>query len=245
MLDSVWLLVPVVMLAGLVRGYAGFGFAAIAVVGVNFVLAPQQSIPIVLMLDVICSVGLLKQALREADFATFKLLILGAILGIPMGMGLLFLIPEQPLKLLICIVILLISILLMFDLRLRNADRVGIKMGFGIASGIGTAGASVGGPMIVSYMLSSPLTATAQRATMILFFIVSETLAVGALFTGGLVDTQIVTLLAALLIPTLIAVRIGQWLFNRKPPKSLKHFALPILMMVSILGISASVSALI
>lgn len=233
------------MLAGVARGYSGFGFAAIAVVGLNLFLSPQQSIPIVLGLDVLCSVGLWRQAVKQADYSTFKMLIIGAIMGIPLGLLLLLFVPEEVLKLLICIVILLFVLVLLSDFRLRNTEGKGTKLGFGIASGLGTAGASVGGPMIVCYMISSALSSSAQRATMILFFIVSESVAVAALFSGGLVDSGIIMLLLALLLPALIAVRIGQWLFNRKPPKSLKHFALPLLLMVAVLGIIASISKLI
>ncbi|MDG3084971.1 sulfite exporter TauE/SafE family protein [Vibrio hannami] len=245
MFESFLIILPVVMLAALVRGYAGFGFTAIAVVGMNFFLSPQQSIPVVLGLDVLCSVGLLRQARRQADISTFKVLTFGSVLGIPIGLSLLFLIPEEVLKLLICIAILLFSMALIFDFRLRSAEGMAAKLSFGMASGVGTAGASVGGPVIVCYMLSSPLTPSAQRATMILFFIVSELLALVALFAGGLVDVQILTMLASLLVPTMLVVRMGQWLFNRYPPKSLKHFALPIMVMVSVLGISASIKQLI
>lgn len=243
-MESIWIFMLVAALAGLVRGYAGFGFAAVAVVGLNFFMSPQQSIPVVLGLDVLCSVGLWRQAVRQADITTFKELTLGSLIGIPIGLSLLLLVPEEHLKLLICIAILLFSLALLFDFRLRNAERMSVKLGFGVASGVGTAGASIGGPMIVCYMLSSKLTAITQRATMILFFIVSEALAVGALFASGFVDGYVLKLLLALLLPTLLAVRIGQWLFNRYPPKSLKHFALPLLVMVAVLGMSASIGKL-
>jgi uncharacterized membrane protein YfcA len=245
LIESIWILVPVVVFAALIRGYAGFGFAAIAVVGFNLFISPQQSIPVILGLDVLCSIGLLRQALQQADRATFKMLVVGALFGIPIGLSLLFIVPEELLKLLICIAILVLALLILFDFRLRQAERKSTQLGFGLASGLGTAGASVGGPMIVCYMLSSQLSPTTQRATMILFFIVSESLAVLALASSGLVDIDVIKLMVILLIPTLIAVRIGQGLFNRKPPKSLKHFALPVLLMMALLGISASLEKLI
>ncbi|MGX9419124.1 TSUP family transporter [Vibrio sp. WJH972] len=239
--ESLWIIMPVVAFAALVRGYAGFGFAAIAVVGMNLFLTPQQSIPIILGLDLLCSISLWKQARQQAEIATFKILTLGSLVGIPIGFSLLILVPPELLKFLICLVILIFALILIFDFRLQNADSLWTKLTFGLASGIGTAGASVGGPMIVSYMLSSSLAPATQRATMILFFIISETLALIALFTGGLIDWRITTLLLTLLVPTLIMVKVGQSMFNRYPPKSLKHFALPIMTMVAIFGISASI----
>lgn len=244
-MTSIWFLIPVVVFAALVRGYAGFGFAAIAVVGFNLFISPQQSVPVILGLDVLCSVGVVRQALQQADKSTLKWLVVGALLGIPLGLSLLFLIPEEVLKLVICISILVLSLLIFLDFRLRRAERLSTKVGFGMASGLATAGASVGGPIIVSYMLSSQLTPLTQRATMILFFIVSETMAFVALSSSGLVDIEVFKLIAVLLIPALIAVRIGQGFFNRKPPTSLKHFALPLLVLVALLGISSSLEKLI
>ncbi|MGR0278883.1 sulfite exporter TauE/SafE family protein [Marinomonas dokdonensis] len=240
-LESIWILAPVVALAGLVRGFTGFGFAAIAVVGMNIFLVPQQSIPVVLALDIICSAPLLRQAVRQGDMHTFKFLTLGSMAGIPVGLSLLFLVPSVTLKLAICLAILVFSFLLLMDFRVRGTDKTIAKFGFGMLAGTGTSGASVGGPMVVCYMLSSALSASSQRATMIMFFVISESLALGALFFSGLVGLEVLKLTGILLIPTLISVRLGQWLFNKQPPKSLKHFAIPILIMVALLGISASI----
>lgn len=240
-LDSIWIfLVPIVVIAGAVRGYAGFGFAAVAVVCMNFLLDPQQSIPVIVGLDLLCSAPLLRQAVAQADMPTFKLLTLGSILGIPVGLALLLIVPGDMLKLGICVLILVFSLLLAFDVRFRGTETAKTKLGFGIFAGAGTSGSSVGGPIIVCYMLSSPLSSSAQRATMIMFFVVSEMIALVALFSGGLVDFEVVKMTLILLVPTLIGVRIGQALFNRKPSASLKQFALPLMFMIAVLGISAT-----
>ncbi len=240
-LENVLILMMVVFFAAFIRGYSGFGFAAFAVVGLNFFLSPQQSIPIVLGLDVICSAPLLKQAMRQADIPTLKRLTLGAVIGTPIGLALLLLVPGEILKILICITILIFSAFLILNIRIKNTDKTPAKYGFGLLAGTGTSAASIGGPIVVCYMLSSSLTATVQRATMIMFFIISESVSLGGLFMSNLIDLEVIKLIAILLIPSLIAVRVGQYFFNKKPPKSLKHFALPIISTVAILGISASI----
>jgi uncharacterized membrane protein YfcA len=244
-LDEIWVLVLVVVLAAFVRGYTGFGFAAIAVVGLNLFLTPQQSIPVVLGLDIICSLPLMRQALRQYDKPTLKFLVLGSFIGIPIGLGLLLFLPSEVLKLVICITILLFSAFLVIDIRFKGTDKTPTKLGFGILAGTGTSAASIGGPMVVCYMISSSLTATAQRATLILFFVLSESASMIGLFGSGLIDLEVVKLISILLIPSLITVRFGQWCFNRYPPKSLKHFAIPIMVSIAILGISSSASKLI
>jgi uncharacterized membrane protein YfcA len=245
LLEISWIVIPVSILAGIVRGYSGFGFAAVAVVGFNTVLNPQQSIPVILALDVLCSVGLWQQARQQSDYKTFRVLTIGAFVGIPFGLLFLLLIPENILKLIICLFIFFFALLLLFDLKIKSADKLSVKFGFGLGSGIGTASASIGGPVIVSYMLASTLSASAQRATMILFFIVSETVALCVLLFSGLMGQQEFILLLVLILPTLIAVRIGQSLFNAYPPKSLKHFALPVMALVAVLGLGTSINSLI
>jgi len=245
-IEPTWLfLIPVVFLAGLVRGYTGFGFAAVAVIGLNLFLVPQLSVPIVLGLDVLCSALLMKQARRDADIPTFKLLALGAVVGIPIGLCLILLLPSEILKLGICLLILSICLLLALDIRFKGTDKAFTKFTFGVLAGAGTSGSSVGGPMIVCYMISSSLSSAKQRGTMILFFVISESIALIALFASGLLDIDVVKLTLMLLLPTLCAVKVGQWLFNRYQPSSFKPIALPIMVIVALLGIFVSIKALI
>lgn len=244
-IEPEWLyLIPIAFLAGLLRGYTGFGFAAVAVVGLNLFMVPQQSVPVVLGIDILCGLPLLRQAFRDADFATFKLLVFGALLGIPIGLGLILLVPSEVLKLGICLLILVVCMLLAINIRFRGTDKSFTKFGFGIFSGAATAGSSVGGPVIVCYMLSSSLNSAKQRGTMILFFIISQTIALMSLFGGGLFNFTVVKLILLLILPTLLAVWIGQCLFNRYQPRSFKPIALPIMVAVSLLGIFASIRVL-
>lgn len=236
-MEQILYVLPIVIFAGIVRGYSGFGFAVIAVVGLNFFFEPTQSVAIVLSLDVICSLNLLKQAFEQADYPVLKKLIIGSIIGIPVGYCCLLLIPSDLLKLLICFGILGLALMLLSTRRPFDADKTSTQLGFGIASGAGTASASVGGPMIVYYMSSSNLSTQSQRATMILFFVASEGLVVAGLVGSGVADGNLGKALLILTLPTLLAVQYGQYLFNRKPPASLKSFALPVMIAVALLGI--------
>lgn len=243
-MNHIWLIIPIVVFAGTIRGYSGFGFAIIAIIGMNLFFDPQQSVAVVLMLDLLCSIGLWRKAMQQADFQMLKYLISGAVMGIPIGYSVLLLIPADVLKFLICLGILGLAMLLFSEIKLLDGDKASAKIGSGIISGICTSSASAGGPIVIYYMLSSKLSPQTQRATLILFFIISDLLACIALLMGGMVDTQIVKIVAILIVPALIAVRIGQSLFFRKPPKSLKSFALPIIIVVAIVGMIKSAAVL-
>ena len=236
-MENIWWVIPVVVFAGVVRGYSGFGFAVISVIGLNFFLEPKQSVAVVLSLDLICSINLLKKAINQANFETLKKLTIGSLLGIPIGYTCLLLIPSEILKILICLVIVVLSLFLFSSYRPFDTEKTSTKLAFGLASGAGTASASIGGPMIVYYMLSSNLSTSTQRATMILFFIIIELLSITTIMLGGMVDATLPKALLILLVPTLISVQVGQYLFTRKPPVTLKSFALPVMITVAVLGL--------
>ena len=130
-MENIWWLIPVVVFAGIVRGYSGFGFAVISVIGLNLFLDPKQSVAIILSLDLICSLNLWQQAIKHADFETLKKLTLGSLLGIPIGYACLILIPSEILKALICLVIIVLSLLLLSSYRPFDTGKTATKLAFG------------------------------------------------------------------------------------------------------------------
>jgi len=233
---------PIVMFASLVRGYLGFGFAAICVVGLNFFMPTAQSIVLALTLDVMCSLGLLNQASSQMNVSLWRKLLLGSLVGIPLGMLVLYFLPEHWLKLSIGLLILVFSVLMAFSVKLPWAQKTAAGYFYGMACGAFTSAASVGGPVIVCYLLSSKLSVVCQRATMLMFFFTVDIVAICALFLSGLVKDDALVYLGLLILPTLLCVKLGEWLFNGYPPKSLKKLSLPVMTFVASSSIAASVT---
>jgi uncharacterized membrane protein YfcA len=81
------LAVAVVFGAGIVRGFAGFGFSALCVAGLSLVMPPAQVVPPVFVLEVLASSSLLRGALAHADWRWLNWLLAGNALFIPVGVG--------------------------------------------------------------------------------------------------------------------------------------------------------------
>lgn len=231
-----WALLPV-FVAALVRGYTGFGYAAIAITGLNLIWPPQQSVPVILILDVIGTLGLLRGAWPDADRGVMLRMGSGALLGIPLGLTLLIQLPELALKIGISVAVLLMTLML-----LRKTEKTAVERGLvtrfmGLVSGGFTAAASVGGLPIVSYLLSMPLSARAQRATMVIFLSAIDLLALLLLWISGVIDAGIWLPLLALLLPTWIGVQLGQMAFQRRQPSSFHPVAVPVLVLLSLSGL--------
>ena len=66
---AAWIfLAAAVFFAAIVRGFVGFGFSALTVASLVFVLPPAVVVPLVLMLEVAASIQMLPGAWRHADF---------------------------------------------------------------------------------------------------------------------------------------------------------------------------------
>ncbi len=232
---------PIVMFAGLVRGYLGFGFAAICVVGLNFFMPAAQSIVVALALDAICSLGLLNQAAKQMNGRLWSKLLLGSLVGIPLGMLVLLCLPEHWLKLLIGLLILIFSVLMAFSVTMPWAHKKAAGYFYGMACGVFTSAASTGGPVIVCFLLSSKLSVVCQRATMVMFFFAVDTVAICALIVSDMVAAEAMNYLSLLVLPTLLCVKLGERLFNKCPPKTLKKLSLPVMTFVASSSIATSV----
>lgn len=233
------LAILLVFIAAVVRGYTGFGFAAIAIAGMNLIWPPQISVPVVLMLDFVGTIGMIPRAWHDADKPITRRLFTGALFGIPLGLTILVQVPDTLLKLVISGSILLMTLLLRKPLRSQQEiPRLSLLMG-GIA-GAFTAAASIGGLPIVCYLLTTSLNTRAQRATLVLFLSAIGLLSLLLMMIAGLVGTELLLPALMLLLPTLAGMRLGHWAFERKTPQSFRPVALPILVLLSVSSLGFS-----
>lgn len=204
--------------AGLLRGYSGFGFAMVLALGLLTVSPPALAIPVVLLLDLVCSVSLWRGAGQTFHRGIGLRLLAGMLLAVPIGALALARLPEQwmaPVVALLCLVGGLLVLV-----RQPSSARpvaVGWALPAGLVSGLVTAMASAGGPPVVVYLLRSGLPAANVRGTAIVFFAVSDLLALGSLWWLQVLNAEHLHLAASLLVPALLGNVLGQVLFRRKP----------------------------
>ncbi len=144
----------VVFAAGIVRGFAGFGFSALCVAGMSLFMSPAQVVPPIFVLEVLASLSLLRGALQHADWRWLSWLVLGNALCIPLGVALLAYVSETPLRLLIGALLLLAATLLRSGWRLALQPTPALRLTTGLVSGFVNGVAAIGG-IAVAVMLSS------------------------------------------------------------------------------------------
>ena len=97
-LSEFLLILFIVFVASLIRGFNDFGFSATCISGCSFLLPAIQIVPIILMLEIFISIFMIPSIRNKIDWNfVFKLLI-GIVIGSPIGLYLLiYLSPETTL----------------------------------------------------------------------------------------------------------------------------------------------------
>ena len=82
-----------VFAASVLRGFTGFGLAAVPLL--SLVLPPAQVVPFVVVLQVVVGTGGLRGAWKQCDWRAVEGLAPGVLLGIPLGLAVLTAFPPN------------------------------------------------------------------------------------------------------------------------------------------------------
>lgn len=238
----------VVFGAGIVRGFAGFGFSALCVAGLSLVLPPAQVVPPIFVLEVLASLSLLRGALAHADWRWLSWLLAGNALFIPAGVALLAWLPETPLRLLIGSLLLAAAVASRFGFVMALQPTRAVRFGAGVVSGLFTGIAAIGGTALAVLLSTSAMPPAVMRATMIVLFLFTDlyALAVAAVMPGGggevggggaLLGAR--TLRWALfLAPAMLAgIWVGQRSFAGVSPERFRRIVLDLLIVIAVLAV--------
>lgn len=224
-------------IAAIVRGYSGFGFSMLAVSGLTLVLPPATAIPIVFTLEVAASIHMLPGVWRQVDWRSLWPLVAGTLIATPFGVHLLATLPETPIRLAIALLVVTATILLWRGFALQRMPGLGATLATGTAVGLLNGGLGIGGPPVILFYLSSPAGTAAVRASLVAFFLATDTYALALGAVEGLVTTR-TFLTALLLLPVLlVGIVLGSRGFIRTDPATFRKAVMVLLLILSAAGV--------
>lgn len=236
----------IVFVAGIVRGFAGFGFSAISVAGLALIVSPAEVVPAIFALEVLASLTLIRSAVRDVDWRWLASLVLGNVLFLPLGIVVLAWLPETQIRLAIGALLLLAALMQLRGRGLALAPTAPVRLFVGAVSGFVNGLAAIGGIAVAVLLSTSQMAPATLRATLIALFLFTD---VYALAWAGLVsqsDTAPVALLgprtiawAAWMTPAMLAgIAIGRRSFTAVSPQRFRRRVLELLVVVAALGIA-------
>jgi len=222
-----------VLAAGIVRGYSGFGFAMITVTSMSLVFPPAKVIPVILVLEVMASGWLLPKVWHQIDWRSLVWLFLGVAFGTPPGVYLLAHVPTAPMRAAIAVLVMFFTVLMLKDFTLKAMPGKGMTAGTGLVSGLFNGGAAIGGPPVILFYLSSPAGVGVSRASIIAYFMGTDSLAFGLGIFHGLVTFQTITLIGILIAPLFMGIYLGNRIFASNQTKAFRRNVLILLLLLS------------
>lgn len=220
--------------AGFVRGFSGFGFSMITMISLSFLMSPAEIVPMILLWEVIASTWLLPRIWHQVDWVSIAWLLLGVLIGTPIGVYFLTRIPAKPMQAAIAGMVIVLVLAVWCGFRISsNAGRV-TAGGVGVVSGILNGGATIGGPPVVLFYYSSKSDLSRARASLIAFFLATDLFAASICATQGLFTSKSLSLTGMLLIPLVIGLTLGSKSFFKMDPEVFRRRVMAILVILSI-----------
>ena len=180
----------IALVSGLARGFSGFGSALIFMPLASSMAAPQLVAALLLIIDFIAAAPLIPNAWKQADRKATSVMVLGALVGVPIGTYFLSRLEPVTTRWIISAFVFALLLLLLSGWRYRGKDHASISVGIGGLSGFCSGLAQTGGPPIVGYWLGRPIASVTARANILLFFGASDFFSVVSYAATGLITAD-------------------------------------------------------
>lgn len=229
------ILVAVVsFLAGIMRGYSGFGSALTIVPVVAYVFGPQLAVPAVVAIHLASSIQLLPSAFRDADWGRTGPLSIAGCLMVPAGTWVLVSQDPEILRKAISVLIIFFAIMMMRGWRYQGSVNGWVMAVVGAIGGVITGAATIGGPPVVTFLMAGPFRAAQNRASIILYFICVQSVACIMYWIAGLWVLAIVGICLLTMPPLMLGMWLGQHLFSKATEEGFRRVALLFLLAIGL-----------
>lgn len=208
-----WLYLGVV-LAGLVRGFAGFGTGMVYLPIAAQVLPPVWTLVTLIVIDIFGPLPAVPRALRDGHPRDVLRLSAGALVSIPLGVWLLTTLPAEPFRIVISGLSLVLLVLLVSGLRYHGPVPRPAIYGIGAVSGALAGAFGLGGPPVILLYMARPLPAAVIRASTLLFLLATDAMLLGVFGLSGLLSPEPLVLGLALMPVYLGSVMAGSAIFD-------------------------------
>jgi len=227
--------------AAFVRGYSGFGFAALIIAAAGLVTNPLHFVPVVLLADLVLTAQQARDIRRHIDWRRVATLFAGCLAGVPIGVWALVRTDPDTARAAISLYILAMCALLFTGWTWRRPAGDAAHVGTGVISGIAN-GAAVGGLPVAAFFAAQAIPAATFRATLIAYFTLLDLWTIPLLWAQGLItrDTLVATALGLPLM--IVGVHFGSRRFISAAPEGFRRFAILLLVALAVLGLLRSLA---
>jgi uncharacterized membrane protein YfcA len=235
-LVEIYFIIFTVLIASIIRGFNGFGFSATCMSGFSFILPAIEIVPIILALEVAISVFMIPYIWNKIDWRFVFKILLGIIIGSPIGLYLLKHLNPQTIHLSVCFLIIFFSILLMKGYFNKKIDNNYGKFFTGLVSGTLNGLTTLGGMPVALFLLITSIQPAVIRGSLAALFFVTDIYAFVLSFFSGIVDMTTIYRVIPLIIILPLGVFIGDKFFVKSKEETYRKIVFYFLIAISTFG---------
>ncbi len=202
------------VLAGLVRGFSGFGTALVYVPLAALALPPLWVLVTMTVMDLVGPLPNVPRAWREANRREVATMALAAGAALLPGLWALDRLPAEGFRWLVAALCLVTVALMASGWRWSGRMGPGVVLGSGAMSGFLGGVSGLSGPPVILVYMSSPLPAAVIRANVLLYLIAWDLVFGGLLAATGRMEAAPLLIGAGLILPYMAANVVGARLFR-------------------------------
>ncbi len=223
-------------LAGIVRGCIGFGFSILMIASTSLFLDPVLLVPTVIMLEVAASIHMLPSVWKETLWRELLWILVGLFIGIPVGVYVLSIAPEDVLRLSAAIIIFALTIFVLKGASYRGNLTIGAFVLIGLVSGFFSGVAASGGIVAATCLSFASLPIKQVRATLVVYLFLTGFIFVVSALIAETLELKVFHTAILAIIPMALGIIVGTKLFRFLDESKLRMLILICLSVLSIIG---------
>lgn len=225
------------VVAGLARGFSGFGAGLIFIPLAGMVAGPRIASPLLLVIDMLGAIGTVPEALRRSHKRPVLMMAAAAMIAIPGGTAVLLHADPVAVRWAVGVIVLVLLAVLIRGRLKTGADRTSLLLATGGLSGILSGLAQIGGPPIVVYWLGSERSPAEIRANVMFFFLLTGLTSLVVYGMGGLLGRDVLFLALFATPSYAIGVWIGTRLFRLADALFFRRVSMILIAAAAVLGL--------
>ena len=214
------------LLAGIIRGFSGFGSALVLAPVVSLVVGPRIAVPAILLVLSISTIQLIPGALRDVAWRRVSVLSIAGCVGVPVGVYVLVAVDQDLMRRSISAAVVAMTIAMMYGWRYQGTPSLYVTAGAGGLGGVLTGAASIGGPPVIVFLLAGPDRAATNRADIIIYFLFVQLAALAVLLAAGAFNAKILWVTAIMTPSQILGTWFGQRMFRTASEATFRRVAL-------------------
>lgn len=227
------------LLAGLARGFSGFGAAMIYVPIAAASLGPVVAMPVLLIADLAVASPVIAHAFKSCSWSDVRRVGVGGLIGLPIGNQILTALDPVTVRWAVTVLIFTSLWLMLSRWRLPDRPTATVAAGVGLVSGLMSGLAQIGGPPVVMYWLSAGIETARMRANLIVYFAILMWSSLALFALRGLLPAKVLWLAAAAAPGYALGIYLGSACFGLASPTTFRRIAIGLVALATVLGMPA------